>query len=151
MDLPEVSVPEPAQLFLDANTQKDIDAIQAKLIETEPRFEKNSEFKAIAYRGHSVSEVQQAYIAVAQRYSAADHIIMAYALRDKEDNKIKNGFCDDREYGAGARIRKKIFELKSRNTVVFVLRKYGGVHLGFGRFAIIEQMATDAINLLNSF
>lgn len=82
-----------------------------------------------------------------QRYPAADHAMMAYAL--KEDEVLKTGFCDDREYRAGNRLKKLIFEKKARNTVLFVLRKYGGVHLGFNRFSIIERVAKLALNMLD--
>lgn len=144
---PEVSTPLPSQLFLDVDTQKTVDTLQSKMYETQTITERNSEFKAISIRVHSIEEVNQAYIAVAQRYPASDHIAMGYALR--EDKQIKSGSCDDREYGAGAKIRNTIFEMKSRNTAVFVMRKYGGVHLGFNRFQIIEKVAREAITLLN--
>lgn len=148
VDEPEVVTPLPSQLFPSIEKQKRIDAIQAKMIETEPLFERNSEFKAISLRVHSIEEVNLAYIAVAQRYPISDHISVGYALR--EGHQVKSGFCDDREYGAGTKIKNIIFDQKSKNTAVFVLRKYGGVHLGFNRFQIIESATKEAIRMLNA-
>lgn len=147
LDEPEVSTPQPSQiLLLSKEHQSQIDSIQQKLQQTDPVFIQNSEFIALAIKVHSVQQVQQAYIAVAQRFASADHIMLGYALR--EEDKLKSGFCDDREFGAGNKIKKTIFETKTRNTAVFVVRKFGGLHLGYQRFRVIEDIAQKAINLL---
>lgn len=143
---PEVLPPQPSQLFLDPQAQGRVDVMQHQLCEIEPEYVRNSEFLALAAKVKTIQEVNDAYIAVAQRYPLADHIMMAYAL--KEGDQLKTGFCDDKEYGAGHRIKKIIFEQKAKDTAVFVLRKYGGIHLGFGRFAVIQSMAKKAITSL---
>lgn len=143
LDEPEVTTPQPAQLFLDEEAQAKVDEVQTQLIETPPETIRNSEFIALAVKADTISKVQRAYIAVAQRYPAADHIMLAYAL--KEGGKLKAGGCDDREFGAAAKIRDVIFDLKSKDTAVFVLRKYGGVHLGFNRFEAIQKVTRRAI------
>lgn len=74
--------------------------------------------------------------------------MLGYAL--KENQLLRSGFCDDKEYGAGTRLRKLIYEEKSKDTAVFVVRKYGGLHLGFNRFQTIENLAKMAIQMLNS-
>lgn len=116
------------------------------MVETQPKYIRNSEFIALATKMSTVQQVQQAYVAAAQRYPSSDHIMMAYAL--KENEQLKVGSCDDREYGAGAKLHNVLFEHKARNTAIFVLRKYGGVHLGFNHFGIIENVAKKAINML---
>lgn len=146
---PEVTTPTPAQLFLSATEQESIDKIQGKFVETTPELLRNSEFIALAVKVHSIQEVKNAYIAAYQRYPAADHITMGYAL--KQDGKLKSGFCDDKEYGAGIKIKDLIFERKMRNAAIFVCRKYGGVHLGFQRFRAIENVGNKAVQLLENF
>lgn len=141
LDLPEVSVPKPSQLFLDPKTQEIIDNMQAEMVETEPILIRNSEFIGLAAPANTTEQV------VYQRYPCVDHAVMAYSL--KENGTLKNGFCDDKEYGAGIRLRKILFDQKCRDTVVFVLRKYGGVHIGFQRFETIEEVAKRVINMLN--
>lgn len=147
VDLPEITTPQPSQLFLDTAAQQSIDAVQHQLAETEPEVLRNSEFVGLAAKAHSLEEVQQLYTAAVQRYPAAEHAMMAYALKDP-NGAFKTGSCDNREFGAGNKLKKLLFEAKAKNTVVFVLRKYGGVHLGFSRFEIIERVANKAISLL---
>lgn len=57
---------------------------------------------------------------------------------------------DDREFGAATKIKKTLFEQKAKNTALFVLRTYGGVHLGFERFRIIEKVTKEALALLEA-
>lgn len=123
-----------------------MDALQNKFVETDIEILKNSEFSALAIKVHSLKDVNRAYIAAMQRYPAADHIMLGYAL--KEDGRLKSGFADDREFGAGSRVKDAIFQKKARNTAVFVYRKFGGVHLGFQRFSAIENVSHKAIDLL---
>lgn len=145
-DLPEITTPQPVDLFLDPTTQREVDQVQRDLVETEPIMSQSSEFIGLVARANSTAKVQKFYTAVMQRYPSVDHAIMAYAL--KEEFQVKTSCCDDWEFGAGTRLKKLLFETKSKDTVVFVLRKYGGVHLGFNRFAIIEQVAKDALHQL---
>lgn len=149
LDIPEITTPLPSQLFLSAEEQSKVEEIQSQMVQTEPETYRNSEFMALAVRVSSVEDVRRSYIAVVQRHPSADHHMLGYAL--KEEQKLRTGFCDDREFGAAIKIKRAIFELKSRNTAVFVLRKYGGVHLGFDRFRIIEEIAKKAVRMLNEF
>lgn len=143
---PEISTPQPSDLFVDHKTQDIIDQMQEKFYETDPVNIKNSQFTALSIKVETLQEVQLAYTAVAQRYPAADHIVLAYALKD--NGQLKHGGCDDREYGASSRMKKLIFEEKAKNVAVFVLRDFGGVHLGFERFKTIESITKDALALL---
>lgn len=138
--------PQPSQLFLSAERQKTVDQLQAKFIEMDLKTVRNSEFRALAVKVHSIEETQLAYIAAAQRYPSVDHISMAYALR--ENSIVKTGFCDDREYGAGTKLRKMLFDQKAKNTAIFVMRKYRGIHLGFNRFEVIESIGKEAVAAL---
>lgn len=147
LDIPEIITPQPSELFVDPQTQKEVNQLQAKMIETEPITVKNSQFIGMALKVHSMKDVQNAYFGVMQRYPAADHTILAYALKDK--GRLKQGGCDDGEHGASSRIKKNIFEEKARNTAVFVLRSFGGVHIGFERFKAIDQITKQAIQLLH--
>lgn len=146
LDLPVILPPQPSQLFLGQEEQELVDQLQTKMVQTEPLTLRHSEFIALALKVRSLKEGQRAYIAAAQRFPAADHIMLGYALREKD--QVLSGACNDKEYGAGAKIKKSIFEEQAKNTAVFVVRKYGGVHLGFERFQAIETIAKDAIKLL---
>lgn len=147
VDLPEVVTPEPADLFPPQAEQQKIDDMNSKLVETEPILNNNSSFVGLAIKVHSIEEVNRAYKAAVQRFSAMDHVMISYALKEK--GVLKYGKCDDREHGGSEAIRKAMLELKPKNTAVFVVRKYGGLHLGTSRFRSIDQAARDAIKLLD--
>lgn len=146
LDALEVKTPKPSELFVDPKKQQRIDELQSQMFETDSVTVRNSEFTALSLKVHSTQQVQEAYIGVMQRYPASDHVILAYAL--KEEGKLKHGGCDDKEYGAAAKIKKMIFEGHCRNTAVFVIRNYGGVHIGFDRFKAIENIASKAIEMI---
>lgn len=93
LDQPEVKTPQPSDLFVNAQTQELIDSMQEKFIETEPVTVKNSQFTALALKVHSIEEVKLAYVGVMQRYPSADHVMAAYALKQK--GALKQGGCDD--------------------------------------------------------
>lgn len=138
--------PEPQDLFMNTVELKIVKALGSKIKEAKPIFEKNSEFVGLAVKVHSTEEVQRAYKAVALRYPSVDHIMAAYAL--KEGTTVKAGSCDDSEYGGAHWILNVLRESKSKDTAVFVMRKYGGVHLGFERFNIIQNATKEALKLL---
>lgn len=146
LDKPEITPPQPSDLFVDHKTQEAINQLQGKIQETEPVTVKNSQFIAMTLKVQSIQEINRAYIAVTQRFPAADHIMLAYAFKD-EQGKLRHGGCDDREYGAAAKMKRVLFEEKAKNTAVFVLRDYGGVHLGFERFKTIEAVTRRALSL----
>lgn len=147
LSLPEIMPPQPSQLFLNPESQRKVDCVQAKIMETEPITIKGSKFIGLAVKVHSLEEMEDAYIAAAQRYPSADHIMTAYAFKNKNNSKLHHGACDNREYGASIKI-KNIFEQKAKNTAIFVVREYGGVHLGIDRFRTIQKVALDALDLL---
>lgn len=143
---PEVLPPQPSDLFVDAEKQKQVDSIYNKAVMTEPVTVRNSEFVGIAVQTDTISEVNLAYTAVAQQFPSMDHIMMSYGL--KENEVVKHGHCDDFEYGGGAAIRRVMAEERARNVSIFVIRKYGGLHLGLDRFKTIKQVAKNALFLL---
>lgn len=148
LDLPLVQTPQPEQLFPDSATQSRIDIIQTKMLETQPSRVKSSEFVAMAVKVHTLQEVNDAYIAAIQRFPSADHVMAAYAFREK--GKVYHGNCDDREYGGSVKIKNCIFEMQAKNTAVFVARKFGGLHIGFDRFRSIENVSREALTLLEN-
>lgn len=150
VDEPEVKPPQPSDLFTTAEKQAEIDDINSRMVETVSKEIKKSVFTALAVTVSTLTEVNNAYIAVAQRFPAADHIMIGYGLKDQDSGKIKIGNCDDREYGGSINIRKVLSEEKQRDTAIFVVRKFGGVHIGAERFHTIQEMARQALTLLKN-
>lgn len=148
IDKQEIVTPQPFELFPSLEEQKRINAINGKIREAQPEYAKNSTFVGLAVRVQSVQDTNLAYKAVMQRFPFMDHVMLAYRFR--EDQDIKIGHCDDGEYGGGAAIAKFLQEQKLRNTAVFVVRRYGGIHLGFDRFKEIVKAAQKATQVLNN-
>lgn len=64
------------------------------------------------------------------------------------DFSTNQGLIDDGEHGGARAMMKTLFKEKSDNSAVFVVRYYGGKHLGTARFQAIEKAAKSAINKL---
>lgn len=144
---PEITTPQPSELFLDGELQAKVDALNRELIMTNTIKIKHSEFVGLALKTNKIEQVKLAYKAAMQRFPSADHMMMAYAL--KENGQTKFGHCDDNEYGGGMIIRKTMAQEKSRDTAIFVMRRYGGIHLGYERFTTIESIVKEALHLLS--
>lgn len=147
VDTVEVNTLQPVDLFLNDAEQSEVDKIAARIQETDLKIVRNSHFIGHAIKVHSTQQVNRAYVALAQRYAAMDHIFMAYAL--KEEGRVKSGHCDDGEHGGGNSIKRILLRDKVKNTAIFIVRKFGGVHLGLDHFRTIEFLSQKAIKLVN--
>ena len=140
---------------------------KVKLIAADPRSEGNSDFFAYAARTHQLHEVRRAYKKVRLLHPRADHVIAAYSVRNYR------GYQDDGEHGAGVKLINTLdppvrkdddpnenedetddegFTKVNRkrndplNISVFVVRNFGGLHMGAERFKIIKNIAIEAVN-----
>lgn len=147
IDRMEVNTPQPADLFLDVETQKKVEAMHGRMQQTDPVNIRNSQFIGYSLKTSSIKEINWAYKALAQKHSAVDHIFMAYAI--KEEEEVKHNHCDDGEHGGGNYIHRLLLRDKVRNTAIFVVRRYGGIHLGLERYQTIEAVSKEAIRLVN--
>ena len=127
---------------INQNVQSKIDKIE--LSQSEPITEKGSVFTGYAARVHNTSEVKIAYKKAKQIAPEADHVIMAYSVKQYD------GAHDDGEHGASKRILSILKDRNSVDKVVFVTRIFGGQHLGPKRFLHIEKAAKDALHQLQS-
>lgn len=144
----EVETPQTMDLFPSVEDQKQINQIARYIKEAEPIYERNSTFVGLAVEVKSVQETNTAYKAVMQRFPFMDHVMMAYQFRSPEDGGIKYGSCDDQEHGGGSAISRFLHLNKIKDIAVFVVRRYGGLHLGPDRFNTITKAAKSAIAIL---
>lgn len=145
---PEIKTPQPSELFLDSETQVKVNYINKEFVMTETAKVQNCEFIATAIKVNELEHIRLAYKAAMQRFPSADHVMMAYAFKDGE--KFKHGHCDDNEYGGGMIVKKTMANAKAKDTAVFVMRRYGGIHLGSERFKAIEKITQEALKLLHN-
>ena len=104
--------------------------------------DKKSTFTGHAARVKSSKDVNAAYTKICRLYPESDHIILAYAVKNY------TGSHDHGEHSAGSRILNILTQRGMNNTVLFVTREFGGIHLGHRRFLHIERAARDALDHL---
>ena len=84
--------------------------------------EKASYFTGYAAKANTATEVRQSYKRIRQMVPEADHIMMAYKVKQHV------GFHDHGEHGAAKKLLNILLDRNSSNTVVFVTRIFGGLH-----------------------
>lgn len=129
------------QLFDISQEEKEkMDKIKLKF--TQPKPAKSNEFMGAACIVESMNEVHLAYRKLFLKFPGADHIIAAFSCEGKQ------GYQDDSEFSAGFRVLNVINDTRFSNLAVFIIRDYGGEHLGPTRFTIIKELAEEAIQLI---
>ena len=113
-----------------------------KLSSSDTITESESTFAAYAYKTGQIHEVRRAYRKVRRLHPGAAHVIAAYNLRGNR------GFQDDEEYSAGSKALKLLEQDSPINIAVFIVRTYGGTHIGPKRFDHILEVAKQAIDRL---
>lgn len=136
----KLTSPTVMQLFPDDDEQKKINMIKLKYMRTKP--EEGSKFKAAIFTPKTVDDVRRAHLKLFQDYPSADHIVAAFSVKGEQD------YQDNGEYGAGFRLLKVIREMGMDNVAVFIIRHFGGNHLGPRRFTIMMDLARAALSRL---
>lgn len=126
----------------DMGDQEIIEDVQ--LIASDPDGDKGSSFQAFAAVTKSLNEVRNAYKKVRQSNPAADHVVLAYTCREGD------GLVDDGENGAGTRLLDKLLAEGVNSRAIFMVRIFGGAHLGPKRFQIMEKLGQQALRRLQS-
>lgn len=134
----KITTPQVQQLFPGDEDQKAISAIKMRFFHTQP--EKGSEFKVAVLRTASYNTLNKAYIKLFQKYPTADHIAVASIIGSEEE------FNDNGEFGSGFRILRCLKQKKAENTAVFLIRYFGGQHLGPRRFSIMTDLVNAALD-----
>lgn len=135
-----VKPPEFHKWFVDEAEQLKINKIRTKTVEDPPV--KGSKFRAVSVVTPTLNDVHLAYIKMFQTYPHADHVVVAYSAEGDL------GFHDDGEFGAGYRILNIIKDSHLRDVSLFVIREYGGEHLGPARFDVMKSLAAKALEAL---
>ena len=125
------------ELFPDQQEREKQDKI--KLSSSDTVAENNSSFMAYAFKTGQIHEVRRAYRLIRRTHPSATHVVAAYNL------KTNKGFQDDSEYGAGYRMLALLEQEHPPNYCIFIVRYYGGKHLGPKRFSIMTDTAQQAL------
>lgn len=133
--------PTVAQIFdVSEEDRIKMKAIKIKYTQTKPL--RNSEFMGAACVVNNMNEVHLAYRKLFLKYPGADHIMAGFSCAGKQ------GYQDDSEHSAGFRILNTIKDSRFSNVAVFIIREYGGQHLGPARFTVIKELSEEALQLI---
>ena len=134
MEKPVVSPPSTEELFPNGDEQKDINRV--KIVYGPPKEEKGSSFWAAGVRAKCASDVRKAYKKIRQENPSMDHIMVGFNIVHNGENMY--GHADDGEHGGGFKIQDYLRKADMKHVAVFVIRKFGGEHLGQKRFDLIN-------------
>ena len=100
--------------------------------------EKESIFQAFATPASTLEFIQSAYLAMKLKHHTATHIILGYRI--ELDGEIVEGLQHDGEYQANLKITEALTHENMVNFAVFMVRWFGGQHLGGQRLSIVYQL-----------
>ena len=111
-----------------------------------PKVVKRSTFQAFGTTVNSIDEINLAYKQVWYLNKGADHIVAGYRIKSGES--VIQGCAHNREYYGDREILQALKKSKAVNIVVFVIREYGGIHLGGTRFDIITDLTNEVLRMM---
>ena len=117
---------------------------EVKTYEAGVHEESASEFRCYYQRINSIDEVQQGIAKLRIKHGDATHIVSAHRLESPK-GPFDQGYLDDGEPGAGRKILQTLKDKEIKRLAVYVVRYYGGQHLGKRRFDIYESLTKKAV------
>ena len=120
------------------------DIKSVKLIKGAEHSEKGSDFVSYAFKAKSVKEVNKAYSKIKVKFGDATHISCAYQL-ENAFGPYRQEAIDDGDIGIGREILQVMKDKEIEYAGVFIVRHYGGTHLGKRRFEIAQALTTKAL------
>ena len=128
--------------------QKELEEVKAtKLISGDSHMEKSSEFFSYAQSVKTEKDVMKGLSKMKIKFADATHISCGYRLQNP-NGPFQQGYLDGDEAGQGRTILKALQEKSSTETYIFIVRYYGGTHLGPRRFQIGKDLSHSAIRNL---
>ena len=112
-----------------------------KLTSSDIVTEQGSSFTAYTIKSGQIHEVRRAYRKIKRNHPGATHVIASFNIAGPPGQ----GYQDDGEHGAGYRLTQLLEDHYAQNTTVFVVRMYGGTHLGPKCFEAMKKVAKQAL------
>ena len=133
------------QLSLDERQQLDL----LTFFESAIKEEHCSKFQAFAIMVFGPDFLNKAYLKMRKDHLNASHVCLAYKYNEEGLNSpALHGSCHDGEYLADICLLETLMKAKINNAAVFVVRRYGGVHIGGKCLTLIQQTAREAFDKL---
>ena len=138
----EIVLPTPTDmLFMSPDTRQQLNSLDVKV--STPREEQRSRFTGYCAKVRSLHEIRLVYMKVKILEQQADHIMLAYRLKDGDS--LTEGSVSNGEHFGDLELLKVLQFQERVNAAVLMARIYGGVHLGRLRFRIIKEVAEEAL------
>ena len=133
-------------LFVDKAEEEKLNEID--VVQSNSAHEGGNVFTAVGTKVDSLAKVRHFYKKIMSHpdFASAHHKILAYRLQDAEGS-VRDGYCDDGEYGAGRRVVKLLEDQSATNVAFVICRKFGN-HIGPRRFDIICDVVVNAAKKL---
>ena len=106
--------------------------------------ESGSKFFCSILKTQTFEEVQKAYLKIRSEHLNATHVMCGYRIFGAHVPLLQN-YSNDGETFCGNRILDALKSAGVFNMTIFVVRYYGGEHMGSRRFEIINEMCREAI------
>lgn len=106
-----------------------------------------SRFVSYAVAVQDCADINAAYLKLKSEFTQATHISCAFRLPGFQTH-INQDYYDDGEWGCGRTMLKVLKKEQILNIAVFLIRFYGGKHLGTARFDVFREFTSEAINQL---
>ncbi len=121
-----------------------------KFSESKECGEKGSTFRALGTKVSSRAEMRRGYKQVRRLYPHATHVMCGYVFKKPGSDKMEYGKQDDGEWGGSHRILEFLKVKKCANVAVFVVREFGGEHIGPNRFNHIRDCTEQVLKRMNA-
>ena len=138
-------MPPTAENILMRSQDDELDIQKIFFYSTNIVTESRSRFQMFCTEIKDTAKAKKAYIAI-QKFriaSSSSHLISAYRLADGTC-----GWRDDGDFGMGKFLFNQMKNKAITNTIIFVARNFGGVHLGLRRFHLLTELLGSLRNVI---
>lgn len=122
-------------------------AVDTDIIKGGEETKSNSGFASFAVAVKDFDDINAAYLKLKMKYADATHVACAYRLPGA-NTPINQDSVDDGEIGCGRTMLKAIKDEGLMNVAIFIVRYYGGTHLGTQRFDLFRSLTRKALKQL---
>ena len=138
-----VEAPDTSKILLADKT--DIDRwLKVKTVPGNTILKGKCRFQAYSVIASKVETVRDAYNKLRYKHADARHIVCGFRFPGRSFHVLSD-FEDDQEHGMGQTILRLLVDADIYNRAIFVLRFYGGEHLGPARYQAYLDAAQSAI------
>ena len=143
-----IKVPTTKEI-LEMDHQDTADCNETRIATGPTKMEADSCYQIFLAQPSELAHVQMIYQHMKLRFPQASHISMAYRF-PAEQLTQGHGYEDDGDFGNGRTLLNVLIDQDVYHTALFLVRDFGGTHLGPQRFGIITELAKEMLKWLEN-